>query len=455
MNKKVQTLAASGLALSLTVIGCTPAAQLRPASLSSTAPKVEKDSAKLYAEAQAAVQAGKTAEALALAERTVESAPRDVGYRMLLGDLYLKSGRFASAEAAFSDVVTLDPGNVRGTLSLALAMIAQGKNLMASAELDKLDGTASPGDLGLAFALAGEHGRAIPMLEEAARGANATGRVRQNLALAYAFAGDWQKARVTAAQDVSPADLNIRIEQWAALAKPQHSYSQVAALLGVTPAEDPGQPARLALAPSEPEPVAFAEAASVSEPVVEAIPVVAAAAPVVAIPRAPAAPVLSPPAAPIVPAPAAPVTLPVQYAAAAQELVTPSPVLIKPIPAVATIPVPTFKAAKARLDSRPRGSADGRFVVQIGAYRNLGQASRAWADAEKRYAVAGSKRPLSTTVNLPGRGTFYRLSLAPFEDAGQAARACQSIRAKGGNCFVRSVAGDAPLQYALRNQRRG
>jgi Flp pilus assembly protein TadD len=135
---------------------------------------------------------------------------------------------------------------------MALAMIAQGKTLMATAELDKLDGTAAPGDLGLAFALAGEHGRALALLEPAAREQNAAARVRQNLALAYALSGDWQKARIVASQDLSGAELTARLAQWAALAKPADSYAQVAALLGVTPTEDSGQPHRLALAPSAP-----------------------------------------------------------------------------------------------------------------------------------------------------------------------------------------------------------
>jgi Flp pilus assembly protein TadD len=236
MNRHVYKLTASSLAMSLAVVGCTPSVQSqRPMALSAAySPQLEKDSARLYAQAQKAVQAGNMAEALTLAERTVESSPRDVGYRMLLGDLYLKNGRFASAETSFSDVVTLDPGNVRATLSLALAMIAQGRNLMAVAELEKLEGNAAPGDLGLAFALAGQNDRAIAMLEPAAREQDAPARVRQNLALAYALSGDWQKARITASQDLSAAELPARLELWASLAKPADSYAQVAALLGVT-----------------------------------------------------------------------------------------------------------------------------------------------------------------------------------------------------------------------------
>jgi len=475
MNHNVHKLAACSVALSALVVGCTPSAQSqRPVSLASS-PAVEKDSAKLYHKAQSAVQAGKLGEALSLAERAVELSPSDVGYRMLLGDLYLKNGRFASAETSFSDVATLDPGNVRGTLSLALSLIAQGKKLLATTELEKLEGVAAPGDLGLAYALAGDHGRARTLLESAASEPKATGRVRQNLALAYALAGDWQKARVTAAQDISPAELNDRLAHWATLATPSSSYTQVAALLGVTPVEDAGQPVRLALATPQASGVAYAEAAPVQA--VPAAPVVATLAPVQAVAAAPvvpaAAPVQAAPPVPVVVAsapvpdkmaavaalaaqPVAAAELPVQFAAAAEDLVKASPAVIKASARIDAAPVSMFKPSRiVKLAARSSKFGAGRFVVQIGAYRNLNQASRAWGEAARRYGIGVDKQPLSTTVTLPGRGTFYRLSVAPFEAPGQAAKVCQSIRARGGACFVRGLAGDAPMQYAARSARRG
>jgi Flp pilus assembly protein TadD len=500
MNKHVHKLTASALAISLAAIGCTPSVQSqRPIALSAAAsPKLEKDSARLYAQAQEAVAAGDMTKALSLAERTVELSPRDVGYRMLLADLYLKNGRFASAETSFSDVTALDPGNVRATLSMALAMIAQGKTVMATAELDKLQATAAPGDLGLAFALAGEHGRALELLEAAAREQNASARVRQNLALAYAFSGDWQKARIVAAQDLSGAELPARLAHWATLAKPADSYAQVAALLGVTPVEDPGQPVRLALAPAEPNPVQFAEAEAQPAPVVlaqaepaPAPPAPAQPAPVAPVPVQPApvpttgfyakiaavvrsapaeievivppapapapaavpAPVVAP--APIVVTPVKPADLPVRLAAATEQLVSADGTVMRKAPAIAPAPIPRFKPAKiTNIETKPSNVGQGRFVVQIGAYRHVVQAERAWGEAQRRYGL-GAKHPVSTTVTLPGRGTFHRLAVASFEAPDQAARLCGTIRARGGSCFVRTVAGDAPLQFAARNARRG
>ncbi len=257
-NRVVFKVAASSLVIGVTMVSCKPAA-VRPVSASAAAPKSEEGAAKLYARAQAEVQQGRLAEALALAERVVELAPRDTGYRMLLADLYLKNGRFVSAEAAYGDVLSLDPANSRAGLTRALAMIGQGKNGEAVIELDRLASSASPADVGLALALAGQPQRAIEVLEPAARAAEANGRVRQNLALSYALSGDWQKAKIVASQDLSAGDLEKRLQQWASLANPTAPWTQVAAVLGATPVEDAGMPVRLALAPAAPA-QAYAEA---------------------------------------------------------------------------------------------------------------------------------------------------------------------------------------------------
>jgi hypothetical protein len=48
------------------------------------------------------------------------------------------------------------------------------------------------------------------------------------------------------------------------------------------------------------------------------------------------------------------------------------------------------------------------------------------------------------------KGTFYRLSVRGFDSLGEANGLCNSLRRQGGSCFVRNVAGDAPVQYASR-----
>jgi Flp pilus assembly protein TadD len=476
MSNVALRIAVSALAIGTTMVACKPATQAyRPNSASARAPKAEQQAASLFAQAQAAGQNKDYALALALTEQAVEVAPRDAGYRLYLADLYIKHGRFQSAETTFDDVLTLDPSNIRAGLGATLAAIALGKPGTAVGRLENLPSNASPADVGLAYALAGQSQRAVELLEAAAREPGANGRVRQNLALAYALAGDWQKARTTAAQDVSPVELGQRMEQWAAFAQPRTSSDQVASLLGVQPSEDSGQPVRLALAPSVPETGAYAAAAPAADPVPAAPePMVEAAAEVAPVQQvvetAAAEPSRwSPAPVEVQPQPEAQTqsapqpqaveeTRPV-YAEAIQTLVTPQPA-VAPIAApkvdVATRsfdrPAPR-RAALVSAPHRSAGSGPGRFVVQLGAFGSVANVERAWASAYKRYGFAG-ETPLSTTVKLPGKGTLHRLSVAGFDSHASASQVCRSVRAKGGACFVRAVAGDAPTQWAWRYTRR-
>src|SRR5262249_22953847 len=143
--------------------------------------------------------------AISFAEKAVAKTPNDAGFRALLGNAYFAGGRFASAEAAYKDALTLYSNQPQVVLKLALVEIALGKNGEAFAFLDAGKDVLDPADYGLAVALAGRPADAIEVLGAAARAPDADARVRQNLALAYALAGDWSNARTVAAQDV-PAD---------------------------------------------------------------------------------------------------------------------------------------------------------------------------------------------------------------------------------------------------------
>src|SRR3546814_3665574 len=71
--------------------------------ISSKAPQTVVQAAELHAQALEAVRQGRLSEALTLTEQAVELEPRDVGYRMVLADLYLKNGRFRSAATSRSE----------------------------------------------------------------------------------------------------------------------------------------------------------------------------------------------------------------------------------------------------------------------------------------------------------------------------------------------------------------
>jgi Flp pilus assembly protein TadD len=428
--------------------------------------RTDRQAAALHEQAGRALRQGQLDPAQNAMEQAVALSPRDAGYRQLLADIYLKQGRFASARTTYADVLELDPSNARAGLSVALIEIAEGNPRAAAARLEELEGRAPAADLGLAFALAGRTDRAVQMLEAAARAPGATARTRQNLALAYAMTGDWRRARAVAAQDLSPAELPARLQQWAAFARPGAGQTRVAALLGVTPVQDAGQPVRLALAPAAAPNQAFAEAAPAPVPEApapapeEPAPAPVAAAPVqVAEARPAEAPAFwvptaqsyqAPPEAPVERAdvsaePAAPPPeVRVQYASAARTLVAPEPALIRAA-AVNRVPVSAFQRARPRV-SIADGSAP--IVVQLGAFSNEANAERAWLQASARYGLEG-RRPLTTTIAMNGR-TLNRVSVSGFASAGDAQRLCGQIRSAGGACFVRGNAGDASIRWAAR-----
>lgn len=472
MNKTAFKFAASTMIVSLTMVGCTAQSEAmrRAAGMGRPAQgATDRQAAQLHQQATRDLRDGRLDAALSAMEQAVEASPRDAGYRLLLADIYLRQGRFESARATFADVLELDPSNVRAGLSYALAQIALGRPAAATARLDQMSGDAPAADVGLAFALAGEARRAIEILEPAARSHDATPRVRQNLALAYALAGDWARARAIAAQDLSPADVAPRMAQWAAFARPGAAAAQVASLLGVSPAQDAGQPSRLALAQPVPEPVQVAEAAapapvqqvgattqdsdwglpqSAPEPVQVAAAAEAAPVQIAAVEAAPEATTYYAAASVPQEAPAEPSEVEVRTAIAARAMNRPAPAVVRTA-AAALPPAPFFRRANPGAAAAPAvRQGDSNVVVQIGAFLSEANAERAWVDAQRRFGLSG-RAPLTATIGSEGR-VLHRVAVSGFSGRSEAQQLCGSIRAQGGVCFVRNHAGDASIRWAAR-----
>ena len=439
--------ALSAIAMIGVLAGCASPGSNRAKSASIFGGKVDKSNIGLATRAQAALLANDTATAISLAERAVEGSPNDAGFRALLGNIYFASGRFASAESAYRDSLSLISSQPTIVLRLILVEIAQGKRGEALALLEATRGGLDASDHGLALALAGQPNEAIAMLEPAARMAGADSRVRQNLALAYAFAGDWTAARTVAAQDVPADQLDARIQQWMVLAKPAKASDQVAALIGVTPAVDPGQPVRLALKNTD---ARMAALVSITQPAVEAAP---EPAPVVAAVEAlePAPqPVEAAMAAPLPEAAPAPVYIPAAAPAsvAVVKLAPPAPATRAPraVPAVraaSLTPRPAFRRAALPL------AQSINTVVQLAAYDSRAYVADGWSKLARRYASLRGYSPVVARFNS-SQGLVYRLSVKGFASPGEAKGLCQALKRSGANCFVRSVAGDAPVRIASR-----
>lgn len=394
--------------------------------------------------AQEALEAKQYARAVSLAEQAVQYTPDDAGFRMLLGNCYFAAGRFASAETAYRDSLSLLPNQPQVVLKLALVQIAQGKNNEALGYLDLARDSLDPADYGLAMALAGRPADAVQVLEVAARAQGADSRVRQNLAMAYGLAGEWTEARTIAAQDLAPDQLEPRIQQWMQIAKPVRPSDQVAAITGVQPATDPGEPQRLALKGVQNPLERLAETAAQQ----------AQRTATVVLPQ-PAPVAASPQTATIAPQPqAAPEAISTSVIAqAAKSLVEPAKTsAAPPLPTRFDSPAPSYVAITEKIRkaaARVRADGNSNTVVQLGAYSSPKGVEAAWNVIAHRYSALGGYTPVSAKFRS-SKGMVYRLSVKGFVSAGQAQHLCSHLREKGANCFVRTVAGDAPVQFASR-----
>jgi len=426
----------------LGLIGALSACAQPGASRLHSAAATSADSAKvgLAIRAQDALLKGDSASAVTFAEQAVAATPNDAEFRALLGNAYFAAGRFASAEAAYKDSLSLNGGQAQVVLKLALVTIAQGKSSEALALLDSARNSLDPSDYGLALALAGQPSLAANVLEQAARAPGADSRVRQNLALAYGLQGEWTAAKTVAGQDMPADQVDARILQWMSFAKPAHASDQVAALTGITPAAaDPGQPVRLALAPQQRD-VRLAAADPAPKPAIEAAP-------------------------PVVEQAAAEAPAPVEYAAAPMETA--------PVAIAAAAPAPVVEASKVKASAKkaavlaeakpslsPRASnlfrkagfgkpirGNSNAVVQLGAYASNASVHVAWGNLAKKYPSLRGYSP-ATARFASAKGNVFRLSVQGFASDSQARDFCSSLKRAGGSCFVRNTAGDAPVRLA-------
>ncbi len=415
------TTAMAGLALS----GCMSADAAAPASAS-------------FASAQSALAKGEADKAIRHAEAAVLAEPRNPGFRALLGAAYMEAGRFQSAATSFSDALDLGDENPRTVLSYALAKTALGDNPGAVAVLDEYAGLIDPADLGLAMALAAQPERGVHILVNAVRASDeSTPKLRQNLAYAYALAGNWRAARVMAAEDVPADRLDARLGEWAAMAAPEMFQQRIAALLGVTPRGDAGQPQQLALANFPSQETMVAEAAaqapgefaaaepaagpteSVAEAFAYAAPAVETVDPSPVTARYVSSPVVQdlPGASPARPAPAAPRVV----GASSQRRM-----------AVAAAPAPAPAPAAAKADASDK--AAGTHLVQLGSYDSKLEAERGWTMLKGKFASLRDHQPVVTQAVVNGR-TFWRLAAEGFGPKSAKAM-CGTIKAAGRGCFA-------------------
>lgn len=398
----------------------------------SAAPRADLSASK----AQQAMQKGRSGQAISHAEAAVLADPYNASYRAMLGAAYMEEGRFESAATSFQDALSLGDTAPKTALSLALAQIATGNNRAAVATLDKWQDAIDPADLGLAFALAGEAKRGVDVLGAQLRGGNSTPKVRQNLAYSYALYGDWLAARLMAAEDVPADQLDARLSEWAAVARPEDHQARVAALLSVPVVGDSGQPAALALNNNPGTTGLAMEAARELPAASELPPVMAEAAPQSGYPL-PVAARASAPAdnfatAFAEPVPAQPsietVSSPVVQAAAPSTTGTPRRSNRAAVLASVDRPV-----AAPAVESAPK-SVNGTHLIQLGSFSSEASAKRAWSIYAKRYPQLSAHDMVITKAIVRGK-TYWRVSAAGFGRA-SANSMCSTVKSGGQGCIA-------------------
>ena len=299
-------------------------------------------------------------------------------------------------------------------------------------------------DYGLALALAGHPAEAIAVLEPAAREPE---RRRD------AFVRTWRWPMPSpaigtmpapiAAQDVPAGQLDTRIQQWMQLASPKTPADQVAALIGVTPAAiDAGQPVRLALNQDRHAVRGSSGSSRCSQGRLRRPPAPRAGG------RCHRAGCDSGSGRCRIRAAGSAAGCAPRSADSCRNRRVGSQGGVRRGHAAQRCSGCQAESRASRVAAAPR-RGNSPAVVQLGAYGSPDRVLAAWNGTARKYGALKAYMPMSAKFASP-KGVFYRLSVRGFASDAEARNLCVALKRKGGSCFVRNVAGDAPVNIAMR-----
>lgn len=399
--------------------------------------------------AEAALAKGQSTKAIDLAETAVAADPHNAEYRTVLGNAYLAQGRFISAVGAYEDAMRLDNKNARTALGLALAYIGAGSPGLGANTLDDWRDDIEAADLGLAYALAGQADRGVMILTDTLRQGENTAKVRQNLAYAYALAGQWRDARLMAAQDIPADQIDDRIGAWAQLSYPEAIRERVAMVLDV-PANTPdtGQPARLALVNTPDVPQLASEAVAQNNNTLQDEELPALAQDTTSGYKngqdAQDDAIL---AHHIAPVDSGSASFEAAFASHAIHGPAPATVMAGAVrfissPVVQQLPMGLSEQNMAVATPQPATKA-GTHRVQLGSFTSKNNAQRAWNVYTKRHPGLRGHDLQLTRARVNGQ-EYWRVAAAGF-NRGEALSTCQRIRrASKDGCIAYSVKSPLP-----------
>ena len=107
--------------------------------------------------------------------------------------------------------------------------------------------------------------------------------------------------------------------------------------------------------------------------------------------------------------------------------------------ALAPPPAPATAAATAPASPTPppAAAASGSFRIQLGAFASPDKVDAEWRRLQAQHpGLLGALKPESSRVEVPDRGTLYRLRAGPIEGEDRARALCQDLVRRGAGCLV-------------------
>jgi Flp pilus assembly protein TadD len=423
--------------------------------------------------AQALLDSGRPQEAIAVARQVAGNSSHDPAMVVRAAQLELRAGDALTASTTFQSVVAHGGGGTPALNGLGVSRVQLG-DLSGAEDAFRRAVMLTPGDyaarnnLALALVLQGRAAEAVPMLQSLADEPGVPGRVKHNLALAYARAGDTDQAATVLASVVSTsaasrevaaftnmrADSGTMVASRLAPAEIMDGRTSGAAYAGVIPPPTVASGAPVAVASAAPMDQKAADIHPAPVANVQTAPIaLAAAAPKTTVSAA-SAPLSDKDAAAPVLLPASIVSGPVPH------VITPSPVtaasVVTPVakpaptsaPLVATAPPPTPQHV-ATTDPAPAPSAvgpasvavteptdDGAIKVRIAAVPSQSAALALWQNLTGLVPdLLSGRTPLVKMEKDHGKFA-WRLGTGGFQDVAAAEQFCRKLRERGPNCTL-------------------
>ncbi|MEH6405000.1 MAG: SPOR domain-containing protein [Sneathiella sp.] len=94
-------------------------------------------------------------------------------------------------------------------------------------------------------------------------------------------------------------------------------------------------------------------------------------------------------------------------------------------------------AAPAKAVAAPKVAASNKFRVQLGAFRSMDAAEKAWVDLQKAHkTLLGQVPHVVQSIEIKGKGMFHRLQAGAYAEKIAASDLCKNLKAEKQDCLV-------------------